>query len=68
MTAPIRPAALAELERNLAGQTPAVVMASGDDMRALLAYVRALEGMIRLAPLSPEPFGDVERRAREAGL
>jgi hypothetical protein len=38
-----RPANLPELAAHLAGETPATVMCSGDDMRALLAYISELE-------------------------
>jgi hypothetical protein len=38
-----RPANLPELAAHLAGETPATVMCSGDDMRALLSYIAELE-------------------------
>jgi hypothetical protein len=38
-----RPANLPELAAHLAGETPATVMCSGVDMRALLAYIAELE-------------------------
>lgn len=38
-----RPANLDVLTAHLAGETPAVVLVSGDDMRALLRYVAELE-------------------------
>jgi hypothetical protein len=65
-----RPACLAELESHFAHVTgPAVVQASADHMRALLAYVAELELRLgvrgALQPLTQERWVVVRERAGE---